>query len=90
MERFRYFLPIVSEGDYDAFRTPLGAQAPATYNEWMKMIGEREKESVLRQEDAIKIPIKTRDFSTYCRTHGEDANMASLFRFVQKVAIGET
>ena len=53
------------------------------------MIAEREKEAVIRQFDVRKIPVKPDDFARYCGAHGEAANLASLWRYVQKVAIGE-
>lgn len=89
MNTIPYLVPVIAENDYPAFRAFLGAQVPAAYGEWVKMITERENESIIRQEGARKIPIKTSNFIAYCETHREQANLASLFRFVQKVAIGE-
>jgi len=89
MQKEIYPLPIITEQDYDAFRGLLGHHAKATYGEWCKMIAEREQEAITRQFDVRKVAVKPDDFAHYCSTHGEAANLASLWRFVAKITAGE-
>jgi hypothetical protein len=75
------YLPVISQEDFEAFRSLMHDELPTTYNEWTKRHADRAAYWRDEERAIIEVQVKPHDFANYIGTgaHGADLNRLYVF-----------
>ena len=76
-----FHVPILRRDQYEAFRREVGPDLADTYDEWLKLIGDRRTEALRRGETLVEVEVNFDKFIEFCRTRGTSPNLKTLRDF---------
>jgi hypothetical protein len=79
-------LPIVDLNDYDAFRSILGSHIPDTYDEWLNLFAQWEKDWGSNDALIRRIKVNSGYFSRHLSSTGHAPTLNELFVFAARIA----
>lgn len=80
--------PLIAKEDYPAFRPILGANAPDTHDEWLKLHREQVEQTRRDGNEVVEIEVKYDEFIALCRTSGHTPNQNVLMDFATEKKAG--
>lgn len=78
------YFPIISEDDYEAFRSIMQNELPPAYSAWLQRHADRVAHWG-KTHRIVEVKVKADDFVSYIREHGRGADLNSLYAFTEFV-----
>jgi hypothetical protein len=79
-------LPVIAADDYDAFRGILRSHIPDTYDEWLNLFAQWEKEWGGNGAPVRRVNVNARQFSRHLAATGHAPTLNELFVFAAAIA----
>ncbi len=79
-------LPVIASNDYDAFRRILRSHIPDTYDEWLNLLAQWEKEWGRNGAPVRRVNVDAHEFIRHLAATGHTPTLNELFVFAVRFA----